>query len=98
MSPSPPPARKPINFVWGKPAPSLLPVSGLAEAFQIVLGQPEAATDALEYGDTAGPPALRREVARWLSGFYETPNTAQEICITAGSRLVPRVFLLRSVR
>ncbi|KAJ5435510.1 aminotransferase [Penicillium cf. griseofulvum] len=74
-----------INFVWGKPAPSLLPVANLSQAIQDILTDPAAATDALEYGDPAGPIALRRQVAKSLSAFYRTPNAADEICITAGS-------------
>jgi hypothetical protein len=37
-----------INFVWGKPAPSLLPVADLSLAIHDVLIDPAAATDALE--------------------------------------------------
>ena len=76
----------PINLVWGKPAPSLLPVSELAQTMQILLSSPDTATDALEYGDPTGPPALRDQLAQWLTGFYGTPNATDEICITAGAR------------
>ncbi|KAJ5654233.1 aminotransferase [Penicillium lividum] len=76
---------QPINFVWGKPAPSLLPVVDLSASIQEVLTDSAAATDALEYGDPAGPIALRRQVATSLSTFYRTPNAADEICITGGS-------------
>jgi DNA-binding transcriptional MocR family regulator len=74
-----------INFVWGKPAPSLLPVADLSLAIHDVLINPAAATEALEYGDPAGPVALRQQVATSLSAFYGTSNAADEICITAGS-------------
>lgn len=77
--------KQPINFIWGKPAPSLLPVADLSQAIQDVLTDPATATDALEYGDPAGPIALRHQVARSLTAFYRTPNAADEICITAGS-------------
>lgn len=80
--------QQPINFVWGKPSPSPLPVSELTLAVKAVIAQPATATDALEYGDPAGPPALRQQVAQWLSGFYDTPNAANEICVTARSSLV----------
>ncbi|EFR04289.1 aminotransferase [Nannizzia gypsea CBS 118893] len=74
-----------INFVWGKPAPSLLPVKRLSLAVQTVLSSTEAATDALEYGDPAGPVQLRQEVVSLLARFYRTPNEVDEVCITAGA-------------
>ncbi|KAK7931101.1 aminotransferase [Apiospora marii] len=75
----------PINLVWGKPAPSLLPVEELAQTMQSILSRPDAATDALEYGDPVGPPALRDQLAQWLTGLYGTPNAMDEICITSGA-------------
>ncbi|KAK2612050.1 Valine--pyruvate aminotransferase [Conoideocrella luteorostrata] len=77
--------KEPINFVWGKPAPSLLPVAELAYCVQDVLADPVSATDALEYGDPAGPATLRQQVADSLAEFYGTPNSAKEICITGGA-------------
>ncbi|KAK8098931.1 PLP-dependent transferase [Apiospora kogelbergensis] len=52
---------------------------------QSILSSPDTATDALEYGDPTGPPALRDQLAQWLTGFYGTPNATDEICITAGA-------------
>ncbi|THC88911.1 hypothetical protein EYZ11_011640 [Aspergillus tanneri] len=72
----------PINFVWGKPAPSLLPVKDLSQALQTVLTDSDAATYALEYADPVGLSALRYQVSSSLSTFDNTPNSFDEICIT----------------
>ncbi len=62
-----------INFVWGKPAPSLLPVAGLLLAIHDVLIDPAAATDALEYGD---PPSMAPRVPDNEGAPQPTTNPA----------------------
>jgi DNA-binding transcriptional MocR family regulator len=78
---------QPINFLWGKPAPSLLPIKQLAQAsHQLLLNNAAAAVKNLEYGDALGLPELRKQIASLLNLFYQKSRVdSTNICITAGA-------------
>jgi DNA-binding transcriptional MocR family regulator len=80
---------QPINFLWGKPAPSLLPITQLAQAsHQLLLNDTAAAVENLEYGDALGCLRLRKQVSCLLNLFYHYQKSrvdSTNICITAGA-------------
>lgn len=80
-----PGGKHPINFLWGKPAPSLLPVTELASAAQAVFSDPSISTTALQYGDRIGYEPLRHQLSSLLARFYNTSTKPEQICITGGS-------------
>ena len=77
----------PINFLWGKPAPSLLPIAQLGQAsHQLLLKNGAAAVENLEYGDALGCLSLRKQIADLLNLFYQSSQVeSTNICITAGA-------------
>lgn len=78
---------QPINFLWGRPAPSLLPITQLAQAsHELLLKDAAAAVENLEYGDALGCPRLRKQIASLLNLFYHKSRVdSTNICITAGA-------------
>ncbi|KAK2865262.1 hypothetical protein FQN49_003755 [Arthroderma sp. PD_2] len=79
--------RPPINLFRGWPHPSLHPTSALSGASTAVLASPALSAPALGYGPDEGDPSLRREIARWLTAFYQ-PQEAVEagrIVISGGA-------------
>ncbi|KAL8933076.1 MAG: hypothetical protein Q9216_006534 [Gyalolechia sp. 2 TL-2023] len=79
--------KKPINFVWGKPAPSLIPTAEMAVAAQKVFSNPVTATAGMQYGDSphAGYTPLRQRLSAYLSSFYGTSDDLDHLCITGGA-------------
>ncbi len=83
-----------VSFAGGLPAPELFPVDALRAACDEVLTRHSAA--ALQYGETAGVPELRRWIAERCSrpGFVVEPG---QVVITTGAQqaldLVGRVLL-----
>ncbi|KAI4167699.1 MAG: hypothetical protein LQ343_007018 [Gyalolechia ehrenbergii] len=79
--------KKPINFVWGKPAPSLIPTAEMAAAAQKVFSNPTTAIAGMQYGDSphAGYNPLRQRLSAYLSDFYGSPNNLDHLCITGGA-------------
>lgn len=76
---------KPINFLRGWPAPSLLPAAALKKASAAVLSDPSIFVPALQYGPDPGYQPLRENLAKWLSRFYGTRESADRIAITGGA-------------
>ena len=79
--------KKPINLVWGKPAPSLLPTDEMAVAAQKVFSDPAISIAGMQYGDSshAGYQPLRQRLSAYLSDFYGSPNNPDQLCITGGA-------------
>jgi len=78
---------KAISLIWGKPAPSLLPVDEMAAAAQKVFADPVIARAAMQYGDSprAGYQPLRQRLSKFLSQFYGSPGDPNQLCITGGA-------------
>ncbi|KAH6660974.1 pyridoxal phosphate-dependent transferase [Truncatella angustata] len=76
---------KPINFLRGWPAPSLLPAAALQKATTAVLSDPAISVPALQYGPDPGYQPLRENLASWLSRFYGTQESAERIAVTGGA-------------
>ena len=74
-----------INLLWGRPAPSLLPISELADASRAVFADETTAIECLEYNENRGHFALRRELSQWLGRFYSATTTPEQLCITGGA-------------
>ncbi|KAK4947502.1 Valine--pyruvate aminotransferase, partial [Elasticomyces elasticus] len=76
-----------VNLIRGWPSTSLLPISQIAAAAQAVLSEPSIAYPGLLYGPDEGHEPLRREIAKWLTDFYEPakPINYERICITGGA-------------
>jgi hypothetical protein len=69
------------------PSNSLLPTQLLDKAAHNVLKDRAIAFPALSYGPDPGDPRLRKNVASWLTKFYQPADTITEerICITGGA-------------
>ncbi|KAM5468899.1 Valine--pyruvate aminotransferase [Microsporum audouinii] len=80
-------SQKPINLFRGWPHPSLHPTTALSDASTAVLGSPTLSEPALGYGPDEGDPSLRKEIARWLTAFYEPREAveANRIVISGGA-------------
>lgn len=88
MTPAePPPIRekKLINLLRGWPSPRVLPAESLKAAARKVLSDPEIFVPGLQYGPDPGHQPLREELAKFLSGYFETNPDAERICITGGA-------------
>ncbi|KAI3323328.1 PLP-dependent transferase [Xylariaceae sp. AK1471] len=62
--------KKSINLLRGWPATSLLPAAALRAASHTALSDQSIWAPGLEYGPDPGYQPLRKELARWLGGFY----------------------------
>ncbi|KAH9870116.1 hypothetical protein J1614_007038 [Plenodomus biglobosus] len=73
------------NSRW--PNVSLLPTQLIAKATHDALQKPSVALPGMSYGPDAGDPRLRRNVASWLTKFYQPaePIDMDRICITGGA-------------
>ncbi|CAF9943379.1 MAG: hypothetical protein ALECFALPRED_000251 [Alectoria fallacina] len=82
-----PEAKKPINLLWGKPSPSLIPTDQMAVAAQKVFSNPTIAIAGMQYGDSphAGYEPLRQRLSAYLCGFYGCPSDPSHLCITGGA-------------
>ncbi|KAF1844236.1 PLP-dependent transferase [Cucurbitaria berberidis CBS 394.84] len=80
-------SKKLINLLKGWPSLSLLPTQLLDKATHNVLKHKSIAFPALCYGPDAGDSLLRRNVASWLTKFYQPvdPISEERICITGGA-------------
>ncbi|CAD6585381.1 MAG: hypothetical protein ASARMPREDX12_001984 [Alectoria sarmentosa] len=80
-------AKKPINLLWGKPSPSLIPTDQMGAAAQKVFSNPTIAIAGMQYGDSphAGYVPLRQRLSAYLSGFYGCPSDPNHLCITGGA-------------
>jgi 2-aminoadipate transaminase len=83
-----------ISFAGGLPAPELLPVSAIGEATQAVAARYRS--EALQYGQTEGVPALRD----WLAEKFSTDRVRLKrtnVLITTGAQqaldIIGRTFL-----
>ncbi|KAL8743278.1 MAG: hypothetical protein Q9184_008133 [Pyrenodesmia sp. 2 TL-2023] len=78
---------KAINFVWGKPAPSLIPTVEMAAAAQRVFANPTTAIAGMQYGNcpNAGYNPLRQKLSAYLSDFYGSSDDLDHLCITGGA-------------
>ena len=76
-----------INLLRGWPNPGLLPTAQIKSAANAALSDPEVSTPGLLYGPDGGYEPLRRQVARWLTEFYQPPQSIgfERICITGGA-------------
>ena len=79
--------KKPINLLWGKPAPSLIPTHEMGLAAQKVFSNPTVAVAGMQYGDSphAGYLPLRERLSAYLSNFYGSPDDIDHLCITGGA-------------
>ena len=83
MSPDEPLLPNPIiNLLRGWPNKELLPASQIAASAQIALSNPSVYTPGLLYGPDPGYQPLRKEIAKWLNGFYDVQAeaNAERIC------------------
>ncbi len=72
-----------VEFAFGEPDPSLLPVGLVRDAAAAALGAEGAA--ALSYGANEGPLSLRAAVARRIAAREDRDADAGEILITGGN-------------
>lgn len=81
------PSKSLINFASGVPATTLLPADRLKEAANSVLSNPSVWQPGMIYGPDEGHFPFRVNIAKWLTGFYESvqPINADRICITGGA-------------
>lgn len=81
-------ASKPlINLLKGHPHPDLLPAVQFRKACELALSNPSILYQGLNYGPDQGYEPLRRQLALWLTQFYE-PNHAiglERISISGGA-------------
>ena len=87
--------KKAINLLWGKPAPSLIPIVEMAAAAQRVFVDPIKAIAGMQYGDSphAGYNPLREKLSAYLSDFYGTSDNLDGLCITGGASQALTVIL-----
>ncbi len=85
-----------ISFAGGIPDPNLFPRTAIAAAAQRILGDPQLAATALQYGPSEGHAPLRRYIAG-LMDQRGVACAADNILITSGSQqaldFIGRLFL-----
>ncbi|KAI4718675.1 aminotransferase [Aureobasidium sp. EXF-10727] len=76
-----------IDFLRGWPAQSLLPAASLLSASSAALSNPDIFRPGLNYGDDEGHLPLRKNLAQYLTKYYDTPSKAcvDRIAITGGA-------------
>lgn len=76
-----------INLLRGWPNPTLLPVAQIKAAASAALSDPDVSTSGLLYGPDPGYEPLRQQLAKWLTLFYQPPETIgfERICISGGA-------------
>jgi DNA-binding transcriptional MocR family regulator len=80
-------SQTPIDLLKGWPNPGLLPPNHLKEASDAALSDPRVWTPGLAYGPDDGYLPLRRELAKWLTSFYQPKDAIEigRICVTGGA-------------
>lgn len=76
-----------INLQRGHPHPDLLPAVQIRKASELAFSNPSVLRQALHYGPDLGHEPLRRELASWLTRFYQPndPIGLERICISGGA-------------
>jgi len=76
-----------IDLFSGWPNPGLLSPDRLSVASAAVLSDQLVSIPALCYGPDEGSQPLRKEIARWLTGFYQPQEaiSPERICISGGA-------------
>ena len=76
-----------INLLKGWPNTALLPVNQIKDASSLALSNVDVSNAGLSYGPDGGYEPLKRNIAEWLSDFYQSPRRilAERICITGGA-------------
>ncbi|KAK2593490.1 Valine--pyruvate aminotransferase [Conoideocrella luteorostrata] len=74
-----------INLMRGWPSPGVLPAALLSSACQRILAGQDEYTAILQYGPSAGYPALRHELSKWLGQHYNVNPNPDRICVTGGA-------------
>ncbi|CAG7974796.1 unnamed protein product [Penicillium olsonii] len=76
-----------IDLFQGWPAISMLPVDRLKQATSAALSDETIFATGLEYGPNEGHLPMRKNIAKWLTEFYETshPIDADRVCTTGGA-------------
>ncbi|GAB7334342.1 hypothetical protein MBLNU13_g06360t1 [Cladosporium sp. NU13] len=75
-----------IDLRKGSPAPVLLPVDILTNAFDTIVGDQNVSTRCLDYGPGAGDDSVRNTIAEWLCRRYSIPYVKSErVAVTAGA-------------
>ncbi|KAL8838453.1 MAG: hypothetical protein Q9170_002128 [Blastenia crenularia] len=79
--------KKPINLLWGKPAPSLIPTTAMGVAAQRVFSDPFISITGMQYGNDPheGYQPLRQRLSTYLGNFYGYPSSLDHLCITGGA-------------
>lgn len=76
-----------IDLFTGWPNPSLLPSETIKNAANDMLSDADTIPSILRYGEDEGYIELRKEIAKWLSTFYQPKQDIgyKRICITGGA-------------
>ncbi|EEA21315.1 conserved hypothetical protein [Talaromyces marneffei ATCC 18224] len=83
-----------INLQRGWPSPHLLPAKALLAGADGVLSNTARATDVMLYGPNIGDPALRKDIAEWLSRLYCLRSPQAQIQKLRSRSQLPRSALL----
>lgn len=81
-------ASKPlINLLRGHPHPDLIPAVQFRKASELAFSNPSILSQGLNYGPAEGYEPLRRQLAGWLTPFYQPndPIGPERICISGGA-------------
>lgn len=76
-----------IDLFKGQPAISMLPVNRLKQASSVALSDETIFGTGLEYGPNEGHLPMRKNMAEWLTRFYNPsqPIPTDRVCITGGA-------------
>ncbi|CAG7973148.1 unnamed protein product [Penicillium salamii] len=76
-----------IDLFKGQPAISMLPVNRLKQASSAALSDKTIFGTGLEYGPNEGHLPMRKNMAKWLTKFYNPsqPIPTDRVCITGGA-------------
>lgn len=76
-----------IDLLKGWPNTALLPTAQIRNASSVALSNADISNPGLLYGPDPGYEPLRKNIAQWLTQFYQPPSQvlAERICITGGA-------------
>ena len=76
-----------IDLLKGWPNTTLLPAAQIENASTLALSNADVYIPGLLYGPDPGYEPLRKNIAKWLTDFYQTPRQilTERICITGGA-------------